>query len=401
MVSATDHWHFAVLDVNPTTATVCNAAPPVTPPVTTPKPGDTSPDGSCGGMNQFNCTGSTFGACCSSGDWCGDTSANCSTGCQSLFGTCSAPSNVSSDGSCGSNGKICLGSGLGDCCSSSNYCGSSTAHCGTGCQAGFGNCTTTGGGGGGSGGAGDGVSTDGTCSGIKGLTCRGSTFGDCCSSRGFCGASTTHSGPGCQFGFGNCTAADNVLRDRFCARNGKTCKGSTFGDCCAASGFCGGSKKHRDAGCQPAFGNCSTTGSDISTDGACGKNGKTCKGSTFGDRCSSSGFCGGTSDQCGAGRQTGFGPCSSTGSDISTDGTCGKNGKSCKKFDFRGLLLFQRILRRDIRSLWRGMSVSIRQLQHGSGRRINRRHVCKERQDLQGVGIWRLLLVERFLRLVY
>ncbi|RMZ67228.1 glucooligosaccharide oxidase [Pyrenophora seminiperda CCB06] len=48
---------------------------------------------------------------------------------------------VSTDGSCGgSQGLTCKGSGLGDCCSQYGYCGSSTAYCGTGCQAGFGSC---------------------------------------------------------------------------------------------------------------------------------------------------------------------------------------------------------------------------------------------------------------------
>lgn len=50
-----------------------------------------SPDGSCGGTTLFQCTGAaTFGSCCSQYGFCGDTAAHCGTGCQSGFGTCTA-----------------------------------------------------------------------------------------------------------------------------------------------------------------------------------------------------------------------------------------------------------------------------------------------------------------------
>ncbi|KAL2754360.1 carbohydrate-binding module family 18 protein [Sodiomyces alcalophilus JCM 7366] len=48
------------------------------------------------------------------------------------------------------------------------------------------------------------VSPDGTCGGTTGYTCIGSSFGDCCSSRGRCGLRTRHCGCGCQSGFGLC-----------------------------------------------------------------------------------------------------------------------------------------------------------------------------------------------------
>lgn len=41
-----------------------------------------------------------------------------------------------------------------------------------------------------------GVSTDGTCGGAKGLKCQGSTFGNCCSSGGYCGSTTAHCAQG-------------------------------------------------------------------------------------------------------------------------------------------------------------------------------------------------------------
>lgn len=48
------------------------------------------------------------------------------------------------------------------------------------------------------------VSTDGRCGGTTGLTCQGSKFGGCCSSKGHCGGSTRHCGCKCQKGFGEC-----------------------------------------------------------------------------------------------------------------------------------------------------------------------------------------------------
>ncbi|OAL03742.1 hypothetical protein IQ06DRAFT_374813 [Phaeosphaeriaceae sp. SRC1lsM3a] len=49
---------------------------------------------------------------------------------------------VSKDARCGSvgNGSTCLNSRWGSCCSRYNYCGSTDAHCGIGCQSGFGIC---------------------------------------------------------------------------------------------------------------------------------------------------------------------------------------------------------------------------------------------------------------------
>ena len=51
-----------------------------------------SPDATCGLKNNAagnTCKGSSFGNCCSKNGWCGSTSAYCSTGCQSGYGTCS------------------------------------------------------------------------------------------------------------------------------------------------------------------------------------------------------------------------------------------------------------------------------------------------------------------------
>jgi hypothetical protein len=90
-------------------------------------------------------------------------------GCHAAFGTCTS-TNLSPDGTCkmsksvvpvvaandlsigeGTSRYKCKGSGYGDCCSSSGYCGSTTSHCTAGCQTGFGTCTVSD------------ISSDGTC----------------------------------------------------------------------------------------------------------------------------------------------------------------------------------------------------------------------------------------------
>jgi hypothetical protein len=45
-----------------------------------------STEGNC--TNGITCLGSTFGNCCSINNWCGSTPAYCGTGCQDAFGTC-------------------------------------------------------------------------------------------------------------------------------------------------------------------------------------------------------------------------------------------------------------------------------------------------------------------------
>jgi peptidoglycan/xylan/chitin deacetylase (PgdA/CDA1 family) len=123
---------------------------------------------------------------------------------------------VSTDGTCGAaKGFTCQGSAFGTCCSQYNWCGTSTAHCGTGCQPGYGTCTgsgttssSTGGGTSTSSGPTTSptakVSVDGTCGGTGGFTCKGSTFGNCCSQYGWCGSTTAYCGTGCQPNFGTC-----------------------------------------------------------------------------------------------------------------------------------------------------------------------------------------------------
>lgn len=166
---------------------------------------------------------------------------------------------------CGPQFKLtCQGSSFGKCCSNQNYCGSSIAYCGTGCQAGYGSCNNLpappspik-------------ISQDGSCGGKKGLTCLGSMFGNCCRQYGFCGSSQGCCGAGCNAQFGKCSgvqsyssmtstrstlvsnvrsssastrtsisaAQSSTLKVTTNARCGKelgfTCQGSKWGDCCS------------------------------------------------------------------------------------------------------------------------------------------------------------------------
>ncbi|KAJ3075503.1 hypothetical protein HDU98_007876, partial [Podochytrium sp. JEL0797] len=158
-----------------------------------------STNAQCGANNGgASCSGTAWGNCCSAGGWCGSTSAYCGAGCQGGYGTCTGQGPpVTTDATCGSNngGHTCLGGAFGNCCSSGGWCGSASAYCGNGCQAGFGTCTPQG----------PPVTTDATCgSNNGGHTCLGGAFGNCCSSGGWCGSTSAYCGTGCQSGFGTC-----------------------------------------------------------------------------------------------------------------------------------------------------------------------------------------------------
>lgn len=155
---------------------------------------------------------------------------------------------VSTDGSCSAS-VTCLGSEFGNCCSEHGFCGSTSAYCGTGCQPASGNCGTntppqT-------------VSTDGSCSST--VTCQGSTFGNCCSSHNFCGSTSAYCGTGCQPASGSCGSSSppqTISTDGSCSST-VTCQGSTFGNCCSQYGFCGSTAGYCGTGCKPASGTCS------------------------------------------------------------------------------------------------------------------------------------------------
>lgn len=75
----------------------------------------------------------------------------------------------------GQGDLTCLGTGYGTCCSYAGYCGTGPEYCGAGCQSGFGDCDA----------GSENISTDGNCGSRNGLTCTGSLFGDCCSVNGY------------------------------------------------------------------------------------------------------------------------------------------------------------------------------------------------------------------------
>lgn len=174
---------------------------------------------------------------------------------------------VSKSSRCGARfGLTCQGSTFGNCCSNQNYCGSSTAYCGTGCQSGYGSCTA-------SPAPVAKVSKDGSCGGSLGYTCSGSAYGDCCSQHGYCGSTSAYCGAGCKTPFGQCSSSQasssrsstmststtraqtstsstrtavsvapsstlTVTTNSRCGKGfGFTCQGSKWGDCCSQYSF--------------------------------------------------------------------------------------------------------------------------------------------------------------------
>lgn len=113
------------------------------------------------------------------------------------------------------------------------------------------------------------VSMDGSCGGSTGFICLGSTFGDCCSEKGYCGGNSSYCTTGCQSDFGKCgftNGTAQISTDGSCGgESGTTCLGSEFGGCCSPKGYCGGNASYCDAGCQTSFGTCSLTPSSTNT----------------------------------------------------------------------------------------------------------------------------------------
>jgi Chitin recognition protein len=217
----------------------------------------TTPNGRCGASNNdTTCTGSTVGTCCSQYGFCGNETANCSTGCQALYsasGACYGSLPISTDGACGSSvNETCQGALSGNCCSAYGYCGANSTYCGVGCQPEYGVC----------GSSASSSSSINLLSSFPASTFMissssvltvsspiiyswipGSSFTDISSSSLSTAVSTsTHSTyPPSQSG--ECGPSYN-----------QTCLGSIFGDCCSLFGFCGtgsqycgwGSRLHTD-----------------------------------------------------------------------------------------------------------------------------------------------------------
>ncbi|KAJ3304059.1 hypothetical protein HDV03_003173 [Kappamyces sp. JEL0829] len=154
------------------------------------------------GANYGSCA---TGVCCSQYGWCGTGTAYCGTGCQTKYGGCTGPpstlplpTNLALGDVCGAGKGSCASP---NCCSKYGYCGIGDAWCGSGCQSSFGSCgsqaislSTDG-------------TCGANVNGGKGFKCTGSTYGNCCSSANWCGKSTAHCGAGCQSVFGTCTSS--------------------------------------------------------------------------------------------------------------------------------------------------------------------------------------------------
>ncbi|KAI1120351.1 hypothetical protein F5Y10DRAFT_283364 [Nemania abortiva] len=187
------------------------------------------------------------------------------TYCLSL--TTGSPVPISTNGMCGAQQNwtsTCIGSQWGDCCGIGGYCGTGDDYCGPGnCQEGT--CD----------GAPISYSTDGLCGSQNNWYECPPKFGSCCSEYGFCGNGSDYCGVGCQSG--PCASATattttstmptqtpgSISKDGTCGFSGKlVCRGSTFGDCCSAAGYCGSSEYAclDILGCQSAYGVCNVTG---------------------------------------------------------------------------------------------------------------------------------------------
>ncbi|GKT47910.1 chitin deacetylase ARB_04768 [Colletotrichum spaethianum] len=191
-----------------------------------------STDGTCGASNGRQCFGSSAGNCCSQYGWCGSTTEHCGTGCQSAYGTCNSGSNPSSSAAPASSGTPASSGGATRASSTNPAAATNTK-----------------------------ISTNGQCGGTGGLNCLGSTFGDCCSPYNYCGNTTDHCGTGCQSNFGSCSGTGanvKVSLNGACgaANGGTTCAGSAFGNCCSQYNYCGSTTAHCGTGCQSSFGTC-------------------------------------------------------------------------------------------------------------------------------------------------
>ncbi|KAI7220945.1 hypothetical protein KC333_g2055 [Hortaea werneckii] len=370
--------------------------------------GGVSEDGLCGPTNgDTTCEGSEYGECCSAFGYCGSTDSYCGNGCQSDFGVCSpavssasssaassaatsssaltsslspvASSGVSSsprptsatgqistsastssmamqpsasseptgpvseDGLCGpdNDDTICTGSGFGDCCSEYGFCGGTDGFCGEGCQPNYGTCS----------GEGEMSSAEGSMPASTSTMSMSMSMsmGDMTSSVSSMASSSTSTNtlppyvsptqpigpndPGYSMSMnmsmstssassttGSMSSQSSAAPTSPVSPNGPispnghcgtlgnggtpegyTCTGSEFGACCSSSGFCGDTTDYCLAGCQPGYGECTPQeGYPISSDGWCGPEygNQTCEGSVFGMCCSIYGSCGSGTEYC-------------------------------------------------------------------------------------------------------
>jgi len=241
------------------------------------------------------------GQCCSKYGYCGTTEDYCGSGCQAGYGNCNSSSNnspsasvvISTDGRCGIGFNTKCPNGY--CCSKYGYCGTSSDHCNSGCQTGYGSCgssssntttttkkttttttkkttTTTI-----NGSSSLPTSTDGRCGTNFGTVCPN---GKCCSKYGYCGTSSDHCNSGCQSGFGTCSSSSVTVATSTTTKKTTTTTISTSSNtslptstsglcgkfdgvcpnhqCCSRYGYCGSTDEYCTAamGCQSEFGRC-------------------------------------------------------------------------------------------------------------------------------------------------
>ncbi|OAA62729.1 carbohydrate-binding module family 18 protein [Niveomyces insectorum RCEF 264] len=250
----------------PPPASTSARPPPPPPPAGGYKP---STDGTCG--NTTTCAGSGHGSCCSEFYYCGDGIEYCGTGCQSAFGLCfsgaAAPPppvvtgtlTPSTSGACG-NTTTCAGSTHGSCCSQFYHCGDGTDYCAAGCQSSFGLCF-------------GGVAAAPPPAPASSSRAAGSSAAAPASSSSPAASSSAAAAAPASSASASASAASSasaaapsgsalpagvsVTTDGSCG-NGKTCTGSTFGQCCSQFGFCGDGEQFCPflVSCQPEWGHC-------------------------------------------------------------------------------------------------------------------------------------------------
>ncbi|KAH9219719.1 hypothetical protein DL95DRAFT_291091, partial [Leptodontidium sp. 2 PMI_412] len=166
-------------------------------------------DGLCGPKhNNATCVGMDA-QCCNSETWkCGNSTEDCAPG-TCYEGDCIGDKVYSTDGTCGPQfgNRLCAGK-WGDCCNMSGKCGTGASFCGKEVCL-WGNCQRpvitpslppwlS-----------TGNTTDGTCGRPKSMTCN-VVYGNCCNKSGFCGSLPSDCGTGCQPKWGNCTSTTSV-----------------------------------------------------------------------------------------------------------------------------------------------------------------------------------------------
>ena len=93
--------------------------------------------------------------------------------------------------------------------------------------------------------------------------------GPCCSPYGYCGSTSDYCGTGCQSAFGTCSGSEVIPIDpNMCGPTNGNNK-CLSGLCCSQAGYCGNTTDYCGAGCQSGFGDCTTT-TGGGGDGTCG-----------------------------------------------------------------------------------------------------------------------------------